>query len=183
MNTAQPLPNQNWICYCHLIDGQVDADYPVLAAEIDQEQVKHLSATQGNALLALAKQHIANENSFIFIADDMLDDAMKINGPAWISVVRASGEDRANKAVAMASRHHVLPKIQHAQSVISSTTATEEMELTEYEDIADQVKEKLTSNKADSQVCFGLAFDDDMGDDICYSMIATGIEFAPSAAA
>jgi cell division GTPase FtsZ len=91
------------------------------------------------------------------------------------SVLRASGVDRANKVVAMASRHNVLPKIQHAQSVISSTTATEEIELTEYEDIADQVKEKLTRNKADSQVCFGLAFDD-MGDDICYSMIATGIQ-------
>jgi cell division GTPase FtsZ len=170
MNTAQPLPNQNWICYCHIVNGAIDATHSATAVAIGSTQAQPLSTTQANALLELAKQQLYSDNGFILIDEEDVTDMLAAHTEIWMCMVRTKGEDRAQKAISQTLTSPSLPQDIKWNAVAASITANEDALLEEYELVADAIQKIVSPDGAN--VKLGLNFDNALEGDMIVTMIA-----------
>lgn len=106
---------------------------------------------------------------------------MKDAGFAHMGVGRASGKGKAEDAARMAVASPLMEtSINGAHGVLINITGSEDMELDDIEAAASLVQEAA---HPDANIIFGAAFDDSMQDEIRVTVIATGFEESPTAAA
>ncbi len=99
---------------------------------------------------------------------------MSEGGAALMAVGRASGEDRARKAAEEAISSNLLDvTINGARGILFNVTGGPNMSLFEVNDAAAIIKETA---HPDVNLIFGAVIDENMGDDIRITVIATGFE-------
>ncbi len=102
---------------------------------------------------------------------------MKDAGYAHMGVGRASGKDKASEAANMAIQSPLLEtSINGARGVIINFTCSQDIGLEEVETAAEMVREAA---HPDANIIFGVAFDQDLDDEIRVTVIATGFEAEP----
>ncbi len=96
-------------------------------------------------------------------------------GRAMMSTGEAEGENRAIKAAEAAISNPLLDSasMKGAQGVLINITGSVNMTLYEVDEAANRIKEEADPN---AQIIFGTAFDQDLGDKIRVSVVATGID-------
>ena len=97
-------------------------------------------------------------------------------GLAMMGAAVASGEGRALEAARRAITSPLLEdvSIAGAKAVLINITATEELGLDEFNDAATYIHEAL--GDVDSEIIIGTAFDENAGEDLRITVIATGLE-------
>ncbi len=104
---------------------------------------------------------------------------MKDAGYAHMGVGRASGKDKATEAANMAVQSPLLEtSINGAHGVIINFTCSQDIGLEEVETAADMVREAA---HPDANIIFGVAFDQELDDEIRVTVIATGFDSEPVA--
>lgn len=102
---------------------------------------------------------------------------MKDAGYAHMGVGRASGKDKASEAANMAIQSPLLEtSINGARGVIINFTCSQDIGLEEVETAAEMVREAA---HPDANIIFGVAFDQELDDEIRVTVIATGFEAEP----
>lgn len=96
-------------------------------------------------------------------------------GRAMMSTGEAEGENRAIKAAEAAISNPLLDSasMRGAKGVLINITGSSNMTLYEVDEAANRIKEEADVN---AQIIFGTAFDQDLGDKIRVSVVATGID-------
>lgn len=96
-------------------------------------------------------------------------------GRAMMSTGEAEGENRAIKAAEAAISNPLLDSasMRGAKGVLINITGSGNMTLYEVDEAANRIKEEADPN---AQIIFGTAFDQDLGDKIRVSVVATGID-------
>lgn len=102
---------------------------------------------------------------------------MSVSGLAMMGTGFAAGEGRAIEAARRAITSPLLEdvSITGAKAILINITATTELGIDEYSDAANYIHEAAQS-AADTNIIIGTAFDEDAGDEIRITVIATGIE-------
>jgi len=102
---------------------------------------------------------------------------MKDAGYAHMGVGRASGKDKATEAANMAIQSPLLEtSINGAHGVIINFTCSQDIGLEEVETAAEMVREAA---HPDANIIFGVAFDQELDDEIRVTVIATGFDSEP----
>ncbi|MFA6937471.1 MAG: cell division protein FtsZ [Treponema sp.] len=98
---------------------------------------------------------------------------MKDQGEAILGVGVGEGEDRANQAAQAAINNPLLAdrQIDGAKSILVNITSSEELAMSEIEDIINDISEN--ANK-EHQLFWGQVLDPDMGEKVSVTVIATG---------
>ena len=96
-------------------------------------------------------------------------------GRAMMSTGEAEGENRAIKAAEAAISNPLLDSasMRGAKGVLINITGSGNMTLYEVDEAANRIREEADPN---AQIIFGTAFDQDLGDKIRVSVVATGID-------
>jgi cell division protein FtsZ len=96
-------------------------------------------------------------------------------GRAMMSTGEAAGENRAIKAAEAAISNPLLDSasMSGAKGVLINITGSSTMTLYEVDEAANRIKEEADPN---AQIIFGTAFDQDLGDKVRVSVVATGID-------
>lgn len=96
-------------------------------------------------------------------------------GRAMMSTGEAEGENRAIKAAEAAISNPLLDSasMRGAKGVLINITGSGSMTLYEVDEAANRIREEADPN---AQIIFGTAFDQDLGDKIRVSVVATGID-------
>ncbi|MEG1879318.1 MAG: cell division protein FtsZ, partial [Pseudoflavonifractor sp.] len=103
---------------------------------------------------------------------------MKDAGAAHMGVGRAAGKNKAEEAAKMAISSPLLEtSINGAKGVLVNVTGSADIGLEEVETAANLVRQAA---HIDANIIFGAAFADDLEDEICVTVIATGFEDAPN---
>jgi len=104
--------------------------------------------------------------------------AMAESGFAMMGSGRASGEGRAIEAARMAINSPLLEdmSIAGAKAVLINVTATSDMSMTEYAEAMELLHGAAHSASGDGHIIAGMAFDEDAGDEMRITVIATGID-------
>jgi cell division protein FtsZ len=93
-------------------------------------------------------------------------------GPAWMSVGRGTGPNRATDAAKAALASPLLDvTVQGARGVLFNITGGSSMTLCEVNNAAEVIRQAVDK---DANVIFGVALDPNMGDDVRLTLIATG---------
>lgn len=100
---------------------------------------------------------------------------MKDTGMAIMGIGRASGVDRARQAALRAISSPLLENasIQGARGVLINITGNEDLELQEINDAASMVYDMVNP---DANIILGSVIDKAMGNELCVTVIATGLE-------
>ena len=95
-------------------------------------------------------------------------------GMAMMGTGRASGENRAREAAQAAIRSPLLEDInlQGARGILVNITAGENLSLGEFSDVGDTIEEFASD---DATVVVGTVIDPSLGDEICVTVVATGL--------
>ncbi|WP_105956271.1 cell division protein FtsZ [Apilactobacillus quenuiae] len=102
---------------------------------------------------------------------------MQNKGSALMGIGAANGENRTAEATKKAISSPLLEvSIDGAQQVLLNITGGPDMSLFEAQDASDIVSQAATS---DVNIIFGTSIDEDLGDEIRVTVIATGIETTP----
>ena len=101
--------------------------------------------------------------------------AMTAKGHAMMGIGRASGDDRARQATEKAIRSPLLDdlRLENAKGLIVNVTSSESLSLEEFSQISEIVEAITDTDEAD--IFYGSVIDEDMGDDIHITVIATGL--------
>jgi cell division protein FtsZ len=96
-------------------------------------------------------------------------------GMALMGIGIASGENRATEAAERAISHPLLEdfSISGAKGVLMNITCTSEMTLDEMTEASDRIHEEVGD---DAEIIWGQAIDENLGDEMRVTVIATGIE-------
>ncbi len=99
---------------------------------------------------------------------------MSQSGMALMGIGIASGENRATEAAERAISHPLLEDISiaGAGAVLMNITSTSDITLDEMTEAADRIYEEVGD---DAEIIWGQAIDDDLGDEMRVTVIATGI--------
>lgn len=102
---------------------------------------------------------------------------MSVSGLAMMGTGFASGEGRAIEAARRAITSPLLEdvSITGAKAILINITATTELGIDEYSDAANYIHE-AAQGSGDTNIIIGTAFDEEAGDEIRITVIATGIE-------
>lgn len=147
----------------------------LLGAFAQANQVLH-NAVQGIAEL-ITRTGIIN----LDFAD--VKTVMAEMGTAMMGTGSHSGENRAYEAAHAAISNPLLEDVvttTQAKGLLVNITASDSLTIAEYEEIS-QCMSELTV--ADAQRIIGTVIDNDMGDELRVTMVATGLEVADSASA
>ncbi len=100
----------------------------------------------------------------------MSEDGMTLMGHG-----RAAGENRAVKATESALAHPLLAEIDiaRARGILVNVTASSSISTSEYKEIGEMIH--AAAGKAKS-IISGLVFNEDIGDEICVTLIASGLQ-------
>ncbi len=101
--------------------------------------------------------------------------AMTAKGHAMMGIGRASGDDRARQATEKAIRSPLLDdlRLENAKGLIVNVMSSESLSLEEFSQISEIVEAITDTDEAD--IFYGSVIDEDMGDDIHVTVIATGL--------
>ncbi|MCG8533211.1 MAG: cell division protein FtsZ, partial [Desulfovibrionales bacterium] len=99
---------------------------------------------------------------------------MKRAGKALMGIGIASGENRAVEAAEKAIRHPLLEdiSIEGAKGVLMNITATQDLTLEEAMAASDRIYEEVGD---EAEIIWGQTFDEELGDEMRITVIATGI--------
>ncbi len=105
---------------------------------------------------------------------------MAESGLALMGTGMASGENRAREAAQQAISSPLLEDVslESAKAILYNITGNHDITMEELTEISYMISEAV-GNDANIHIIFGVVFDDDMGDNLQVTIIATGIE--PSA--
>ncbi len=165
--------------------------------------VDTLIAIPNNKLIEVCDKKITLKNAFL-VADDILKNGvqgitdvitqpgmmnvdfadvqsiMKNAGSAIMGIGVASGENRAKTAAEGACRSKLLDtNIDNATGVLVNITASEDFELQELFDITSVIN-SATESVNNVEVKPGVVYDNDMGDEVKVTVIATGFDQSSS---
>lgn len=104
---------------------------------------------------------------------------MTSSGLALMGVGVASGEGRAVEAARKAISSPLLEdcSITGAKAILLNVTATSEMGMNEFGDVADYIHDAAVENTSkETEIIAGMSFDDSIGEELRVTVIATGIE-------
>ena len=106
--------------------------------------------------------------------------AMSESGYAMMGAGRATGEGRAVEAARMAITSPLLEdvSIAGAKAVLINVTATHDIGLDEYSEAMYLIQEAARGENGDGHIFVGMAFDENAGDEVRITVIATGIDCA-----
>lgn len=97
---------------------------------------------------------------------------MKDAGPAWMSIGRGSGANRAENAAREALDSPLLDvSIEGAKGVLFNVTGGSTLSLFEVNRAAEVVRQSVDPS---ANIIFGVCLDANMGNDVCLTLIATG---------
>ena len=104
--------------------------------------------------------------------------AMSESGYAMMGAGIASGEGRALEAARMAITSPLLEdvSIAGAKAVLINVTANNDIGMDEYSEALFYIQEATRGVGGDANIFIGMAFDENAGDDVRITVIATGIE-------
>lgn len=100
---------------------------------------------------------------------------MQQMGLAIMGIGRASGENRAREATHQAIVSPLIEdaSLESAKAILYNVTASSDLGMSEISEIGNMIKEAA---KEDINIIFGIVNDEDMGDELKVTVIATGIE-------
>ena len=99
---------------------------------------------------------------------------MSYKGKAYMGIGRASGEKKIEEAVRQAIENPLTEsKIDGAKGVIFNVKGDESLSLIEINSAIGLINEKISD---DANVIFGTVIDNNMGEEVSVTVIATGIE-------
>ena len=162
-----------------------------------REHVDTLIAIQNDRLLELVDRNVPLREAFL-VADDMLRQGiqgiselittsglvnvdfadvrsiMTNGGAALMAIGRASGEERALAAAQQAITSPLLDiRIHDAKGILFNFKGSRDLTLHEVNAAAQLIRE---ASAPDGNIIFGTVVDDDMGDEIQITVIATGFD-------
>ncbi|MBW2028455.1 MAG: cell division protein FtsZ [Deltaproteobacteria bacterium] len=114
-------------------------------------------------------------NGFINLDFADVKKVMAEMGTAIMGTGRASGENRASEAAQQAINSPLLEdiSISGARGLLMNITGPSDMTMEEIDVASSYIKQEVDGN---AEIFWGVVFDDDMGDEIQITVIATGIE-------
>ena len=99
---------------------------------------------------------------------------MNYRGKAYMGIGRASGEKKVEEAVRQAIENPLTEsKIDGAKGVIFNVKGNSDLGLMEINSAVGLINEKVSE---DANIIFGTVIDEDMGEDVQVTVIATGVE-------
>lgn len=102
---------------------------------------------------------------------------MSESGRALMGTGRASGENRAREATQRAINSPLLEDVflESAKAILYNVTATSDITIEEINEIGYMISESVASDP-NINIIFGIVYDENMGDELQVTLIATGIE-------
>lgn len=133
---------------------------------------------KADEVLLQAVQGISNmirDDGFINIDFNDIKTAMSSRGHAMMGVGRASGEDRAEVAAEKAIKSPLLDNLllKNAKGLLVNVVASSDFNFEEQERITQKVQSLVDIDEAN--IFYGVVFDDDVGDEIHVTVVATGL--------
>lgn len=133
---------------------------------------------KADEVLLQAVQGISNmirDDGFINIDFNDIKTAMSSRGHAMMGVGRASGEDRAEIAAEKAIKSPLLDNLllKNAKGLLVNVVASSDFNFEEQERITQKVQSLVDIDEAN--IFYGVVFDDDVGDEIHVTVVATGL--------
>lgn len=118
---------------------------------------------------------MVDEDGYINIDFQDVRTAMSSKGYAMMGLGRASGEDRAAQATEKAIRSPLLDNLllKNAKGLLVNVVSSSDFSLEEYARITQTVEGLVDIDVAD--IFYGVVFDDDIGDEMHVTVIATGL--------
>ncbi|WP_434353347.1 cell division protein FtsZ [Psychrobacter sp. HD31] len=104
-----------------------------------------------------------------------IQTAMTSRGHAMMGIGRASGDDRARQATIKAIKSPLLDdlRLENAKGLLVNVVASSSLTLSEFHEISEIVSSITDEDEAD--IFYGSVLDEDMGDDLGITVIATGL--------
>ena len=137
---------------------------------------KDLIAKADDVLLQAVKgiSDLIMSSGFINLDFADVRKVMSRNGTAIMGMGRASGEKRAVDAAQQAINSPLLEdiSIEGAKGLLMNLTGPSDMTMEEVDEASSYIKDEAK----EAEVFWGLVYDDDMGDDIQVTVVATGID-------
>lgn len=112
-----------------------------------------------------------------------VEATMRARGYAMMGIGRASGENRAQQAVERAIKSPLLDnlRLENAQGAIICVKTNSNTPLSEINEIEFQLGSLVNLEDPDANVFWGFVYDDDMGDELQVTIVATGLQLDGSA--
>lgn len=125
---------------------------------------------------------MVDEDGYINIDFQDVRTAMSSKGYAMMGLGRASGEDRAAQATEKAIRSPLLDNLllKNAKGLLVNVVSSSDFSLEEYARITQTVEGLVDIDVAD--IFYGVVFDDNIGDEMHVTVIATGLTLDSSPA-
>lgn len=99
---------------------------------------------------------------------------MSYRGKAYMGIGKARGERKIEEAVRQAIENPLTEsKINGAKGIIFNVRGNETLSLMEINSATSLINEKVSE---DANIIFGTVIDENMGEDVCVTVIATGVE-------
>ena len=137
---------------------------------------KELIAKADDVLLQAVKgiSDLIMSSGFINLDFADIRKVMSRNGTAIMGMGRASGESRAVDAAQQAINSPLLEdiSIEGAKGLLMNLTGPSDMTMEEVDEASNYIKEEAK----EAEVFWGLVYDDNMGDEIQVTVVATGID-------
>ena len=137
---------------------------------------KELIAKADDVLLQAVKgiSDLIMSSGFINLDFADVRKVMSRNGTAIMGMGRASGENRAVDAAQQAINSPLLEdiSIEGAKGLLMNLTGPSDMTMEEVDEASSYIKEEAK----EAEVFWGLVYDDNMGDEIQVTVVATGID-------
>lgn len=163
------LPTHNWMISCHLTGGKMDVTQPIRMALVDSETTQDINIDQATAMLDLVLKSLTNEEGLIVIDPEDIQQAMIINGIAWISCVRGSSLDNVKEIIIKSMQHPALSTVDDVKYVLASLGTSDALSVECFEEVAHAIECQVS---AESHIKIALHFDNSLQDDIVVSIIA-----------
>lgn len=133
---------------------------------------------KADEVLLQAVQGISNmvsESGFINIDFNDIRTAMQSRGHAMMGIGRASGEDRAEQAAEKAIKSPLLDNLllKNAKGLLVNVISSPDFSLEEYQRITQKVESLVDLDEAN--IFYGVVFDEDIGDEMSVTVVATGL--------
>lgn len=133
---------------------------------------------KSNEVLLHAVQGIAetiSRSGEINIDFNDIRTAMTAKGHAMMGIGRASGDERARQATIKAIKSPLLDdlRLENAQGLLVNIVSSAQLSLDEISEVSDIVEGIIDEDEAN--IFYGFVIDEDMGDDIHVTVIATGL--------
>jgi cell division protein FtsZ len=147
------------------------------AIGMNKMSLRELFVKADDVLLQAVKgiSDLINSNGFINLDFADVKKVMGQMGTAIMGTGRASGESRALEAAQQAINSPLLEdiSISGAKGLLMNITASPDITMDEIDEASCYIRGEVSD---DAEIFWGVAFDDEMGDEVQITVIATGID-------